>query len=299
MPRSAMFAAVAVAACVAVPTASAQSGPPSTDIFLAPISAREGIPVVGTPMPVATSPGYDNQPSFTLDGRSILYTSIRGDGQSDIYRYDADSKRTTRVTATPESEYSAAVTPGRDRFSVVRVEPDSTQRLWSFALDGTNPRLVIESLKPVGYYAWVDATHVAAFVLGRPNALALVDLSNGHADTLARNIGRSIARLPDGSGFSYVQMRDSTATLIVRRGSNVQTWAVLPRGAEDVVWLPSGVVLASSGSKIYVWRAGDHAWSLAADLARDGLTQITRMAISPDGSQLAIVAMRGQPKHNR
>src|SRR5205085_5230181 len=116
-------------------------------------------------------PGYGNQPSFLPDSRAILYTSRREDGQSDIYRYDIGSAATTGVTTTPESEYSATVMPGGRRFSVIRVEKDSTQRLWSFALDGSDPRIVVESLKPVGYHAWLDATTLAMFVLGSPNAL--------------------------------------------------------------------------------------------------------------------------------
>lgn len=297
--RGAVLAVLALAApSLAATSAAAQAGPPATDIFVAPMRESGGIPAVGRRTPVAVSPGYDNQPAFTPDGRAILYTSIRGDGQSDIYRYDLRAKTTTRVTNTAESEYSAAVMPGGRRFSVVRVERDSTQRLWSFALDGSDPRVVIEDLRPVGYYAWVDSTHVAAFVLGRPNALAAVDLRTGRVDTLARNIGRSIAPLPGAGGFSYVQLRDSTASLVAVRGGSATELVTLPRGAEDVVWLPSGGVLASSGSKIFAWRAGAAAWTEVADLANDGFASVSRMAVSPDGAMLAVVALRNATKRS-
>src|SRR5258706_10317133 len=159
------LAAVSLAA-----SARAQSAPES-DLYLAPLSMENGRPVIGTPLNVTNRPGYDNQPSFTPDSRAILFTSTHEDGQSDIYRYDVASKQITRVTKTPESEYSATVMPGGARFSVIRVEKDSTQRLWSFALDGVDPKVVIETLKPVGYHAWIDASNLALFVLGRPNAL--------------------------------------------------------------------------------------------------------------------------------
>lgn len=291
MDRRLLLAAVGLIVCAV--SARAQGGPPPTDIFLAPLTTRAGAPAIGAPVQITTWRGYDNQPGFARDGRSILYTSVREDQQADIYRYDRATRRSARLTKTnPESEYSAAIMPGAKRFSVVRVELDSTQRLWSFALDGSDQRVVVENLKPVGYYAWIDATHVVTFVLGRPNALVEVDLSTGRADTLARNIGRSIARLPDGSGFSYVQMHDSTATLAARRASGVSDLVTMPPGAEDIVWLRSGVVLASSGSKIYSWRAGQPAWTPVADFATDGLTSISRMAVSPDGHALAIVAVR-------
>ena len=55
----------------------------------------------------------------------------------DIYRYVVASKRIEAVTQTPESEYSATVTPDGERISVIRVEGDGTQRLWAFSINGT------------------------------------------------------------------------------------------------------------------------------------------------------------------
>ncbi|HEY9229767.1 MAG TPA: hypothetical protein VIP11_24160 [Gemmatimonadaceae bacterium] len=264
-----------------------------TDIFLAPLSAQNGRPVVGTPVNITNRPGYDNQPSFTPDNRAILFTSTREDGQSDIYRYDIASKTTTRVTSTPESEYSATVMPGGTRFSVIRVEKDSTQRLWSFALDGSDPKLVIESLKPVGYHAWLSPTTLVMFVLGSPNALVYGDLRTGKMDTLARGIGRSLAKLPNGSGFSFTQTVDSAQRVKMMSGPRAtpQDLVSLPRGSQDLVWLDSGEIVTGSGSKLLAWQSGAAAWSEVADFASAGLTDITRLAASPDGKWLAIVAM--------
>ena len=104
--------------------APAATAPPDTEIFLASFSVG-GTPVVGPGRNITNSPGYDNQPSFTPDGRGILFTSIRGGGtQTDIYRYDVASGAIARVTDTPESEYSATVTPDGAHISVIRVEAD-------------------------------------------------------------------------------------------------------------------------------------------------------------------------------
>ena len=81
------------------------AAPPDTEIFLAPLTPG-ATPRVGAPVNITRSPGYDNQPSFTPDGRAILFTSMRGGTQTDIYRYDVASGETARVTNTPESEYS-------------------------------------------------------------------------------------------------------------------------------------------------------------------------------------------------
>lgn len=272
---------------------SAQAGPPSTDIFLAPLSMKDGAPLVGKPVNVTRRQGYDNQPSFTPDSRAILFTSIHDDGQSDIYRFELSSRATTRVTTTPESEYSPTPMPGGTRFSVIRVEKDSAQRLWSFANDGSDPKVVLESLKPVGYQAWIDANNLALFVLGNPNALVHADIRTGKSDTLARDIGRSLAPLPDKSGFSFVRRVDSSSMITAMRwpGGATHDLIALPRGSQDLVWLAPDLMLAASGSRLFSWRSGAASWSNVGDYADAELTGISRLAVSPDGKWLAIVAI--------
>jgi hypothetical protein len=264
----------------------------STDIYLAPLSIVNGRPVVGAPVNVTHRPGYDNQPSFTPDSRSILFTSANDNEQTDIFKIDVATHAISRVTTTPESEYSATVMPGGKRFSVIRVEHDSAQRLWSFALDGTDPRLVISSLKPVGYHAWIDANNLALFVLGNPNALVHTDVRTGKSDTLARRIGRSVAALPGGGGFSFVRQGDSSSTLVSAKwpGFVTQDLVALPRGTQDIAWASQTIVLAGSRSQIIAWTRGSSAWSPVSDLESAGLTDISRLAVSPDGRWLAIVA---------
>src|SRR5688572_22348551 len=92
--------------------------PPDTEVFVAKLSVSGGTITLGRPENISNSTGYDNQPSFTRDGRGIFFTSARGgapqgatEPQMDIYRYDIDTKQITQITKTPESEYSATVTP--------------------------------------------------------------------------------------------------------------------------------------------------------------------------------------------
>lgn len=274
-------------------TAGAQ-GPPSTDVFLAPLRVTANGVALGAVVNVTNRPGYDNQPSFTPDGRSILFTSVRDDGQSDIYRYDIAAGTIARVTTTPESEYSATVMPHARRFSVIRVEKDSAQRLWSFALDGSDPQIVVARLKPVGYHAWIDSRNLALFVLGKPNALVHANVITGAVDTLARDIGRSLQPLPDRVGFSFTQRTDSgTFRLKTMRWPSRATQDLigLPRGTEDIAWLGKGMVLAAQGTKLILWQTGDANWRTVADLAASNLTNITRLAVSRDGKWLALVAI--------
>jgi dipeptidyl aminopeptidase/acylaminoacyl peptidase len=274
----------------------AQQAPPSTDVFLAPLMVRGDRLEVGQPVNITHRTGYDNQPAFTPDGRSVLYTSVREDGQSDIYRYDVARQTTTRLTSTPESEYSATVMPGGRRFSVVRVERDSAQRLWSFDLNGGDPRLVLEGIKPVGYHAWIDSGTLALFVLGSPNSLQIADVAGGVGRVVANDIGRSLVSAPGGRAFSYVQRADSAWWLYraaVRPDGQLtpQRLARLPAGADFIAWTKSGDAITGQGTKLLRLHPGPVAqWQELADLSAAGLDRISRLTISADGRWLAFVA---------
>ncbi|MGH8621272.1 MAG: TolB family protein [Burkholderiales bacterium] len=277
--------------------AAAPAAPPATDIYLADLRVAQGRVSVGAPVNVTARPGYDNQPFFLPDGRAFLYTSIREDSQADIYRYDIDRTTSVQVTRTPESEYSPTPLPDRAGFSVVRVEADSTQRLWAFDLDGSRPRLVLDSIKPVGYHAWADSHTLVLFVLGTPSTLQIADASKPGArgQVVASDIGRSLQRIP-GDGLVGFLQRDSVAgpwlEQVDIRTQRVTRLVKAPERADFFVWTPDGIVLAAGGTKLYQWdRRRGGAWEVIADLAAAGLTNVTRLAVSPKGDRLAIVAV--------
>jgi hypothetical protein len=271
------------------------AAPPPPDVYLSRITLERGVPTVGTPMNITDRPGYDNQPAFAEDDQGIFFTSVRDDAQADIYRYDLSTKRTTRVTSTaPESEYSATSIEGGRAISVVRVERDSTQRLWRFPLDGQPPSVILERVRPVGYHAWADDHTLALFVLGSPNTLQLADTRTGKSDTIATNIGRSLHRIPDTHRVSFVRKvaPDEWWIESLDPPSRETTRLVrLPEGVEDYAWLPGGSILCGNDSKVLWWsgKAGDD-WREVADLAASGVKGITRLAVSGHGDKLAFVA---------
>jgi hypothetical protein len=290
-----MLAFVVVVAIVAA------QGPPGTDIFLADLNARGARVTVGVPANVTHRTGYDNQPFFTPDGRGFLYTSVSG-GQADIWRYDLATGRSVPLTTTPESEYSATPLPDGSGFSVVRVEPDSTQRLWQFDWDGAHPTLVLPAVKPVGYHAWGDATTVALFVLGvlgQPATLQVADLRTGTATLVARDIGRGVQRVPGRSAISFVQKGADSVWMIAELDLATRQIRALVRalpGVDQYSWTPSGVLLMAKGAKLYEWRPGSSVdWQEVADFTTHGLVTITRLAVSPRGDRLALVAADRTP----
>jgi hypothetical protein len=270
--------------------------PPDTEIFLATLGSGAS---VGRAVNITNSPGYDNQPAFTPDGASLLFTSIRGGGtQTDIYRYDIASGATIQVTRTPESEYSPTVTPDGAHISVIRVEADGTQRLWRFTLDGGAPELVLPGVKPVGYHAWASDRTLVLFVLGSPATLRLADTSGGEAEILATGVNRSIQRIPGGT-ISFVARTSGegggAATLAIRE-LDPRTRRITPLvdavpGAReaDCAWTPDGMLVMAEKDVLYGWRRGQSGWNRVAGLAPLGLHGVTRIAISPKGDRIAFV----------
>lgn len=281
---------------LAVSGLRAQQAARQPDVYLAAISLRGTEIQIGTPENVTARPGYDNQPSFSPDGRAIYYTSVRDDAQADIYRYDIGTRETTRITMTaPESEYSAAVLPGGTAIAVIRVDRDSAQRLWRFPLGGGTPSVILEGVRPAGYFAFADEHTIGLFVLGAPPTLQIADTRTGAADTIVANIGRSLHRVPGQRLISYVSRAYQESAWIMSvdpATRSIAPIAKLPTGTEDYAWLPDGRIIAGQGSKLLVCDPGATAeWKEVADLAAGGLTAISRLAVSRDGGSVAIVAV--------
>ena len=269
---------------------------PESDIFLLPLRVEAGRVVLGEAVNVTARPGYDNQPAFTPDGRGLLYASER-DGQTDIFRYDVRDRTTRRLTETPESEYSPTLTPDGRALSVVRVEADSTQRLWRMPLGGRDqPRPVLPDVKPVGYYAWSERNMLALFVLGgggAPNTLQVARVGRAATDTILTGIGRSLHAVPGGTSVSFVHaaavpraiMQLDPATGSLRR------LAVPLEGSDDFAWLDRTTLLMARGTELHQLRVGEGAeWVRVADLASSGVGTLSRLAVSPRGDWLAVVS---------
>jgi uncharacterized membrane protein YcaP (DUF421 family) len=274
---------------------------PSTDVWLVPL-VRSGANIsLGDPVNATHRPGYDNQPSFTPKGDAVLYTVIGDDAQADIWRLSVPAGKPERVTDTKESEYSANVTPDGRWFSVIRVEADSTQRLWKFPLDGVGPpALVLEKIKPVGYHVWASDHSLVLFVLGTPArngaaatpaTLQLADDRTGSAEVVARDIGRALGKVPGKDAVTFLQQVMDSLPWIAEldvRSKQIRRLAQPPTGADYHAWTPSGALLTASGSVVYVW--ADGRWKPVADLGRWGVRGISRLTVSPRGDWLAFVA---------
>ena len=278
------------------PAPSPTPTPPSSDIFIIELKTDQGKMKFGQPLKITNFVGYNNQPSFLPDGQSVLYTSIR-DKQADIYRYDIRSGATTQLTKTSESEYSPTLMPDGKSISVVRVEADGTQRLWKSPISGGQPSLILENIKPVGYHLWIDNHTLALFILGKPNTLQLVDLQTGKAEVIAENPGRILRRVPHQNKFSFVHKLSDQEWIVKAFDLDTRKITEIVKtfpAVEDYAWTPSGVLLMAKDSKLFAQKKSDWAWEEVADFSNAGLKNITRIAVSPKGNRIAVVARKAQ-----
>lgn len=287
---------VTALACGAV--ASAQA--PSTDILLVPLPAECTEVTTVTPDEITyltDNNRYDNQPSFTPDGSALLYVAADEAGQTDIYRYTLATGEAAQVTDTQASEFSPQVTPDGAHIAAVRIEADGvTQRLWQFDLEGENAQPSPKDIEGVGYYAFANSNQLAlvrvdAETNGLPLSLHLTDLTTGEMRELAGDVGVGVQKVPSQDAVSYVQrLEDESSTIEVfdvDSGETRELVATLPE-IDAHTFLPDGSVIAADDTMIYRWREGQE-WTPYLDFSEAGVSGVGRLAVSPDGSQLAFV----------
>ena len=291
--------------------------PDGTDIWVFELFdvVGGGITLEG-PRNITGRPGYDNQPMFTPAGQ-MLFTQGEGE-RTDLWRWDPNANIKHRITLTSdESEYSATPIFGAaGTLSYIKVEADSTQRLWRIDEDGSSAHVLVPNLAPVGYHAWLDEQNVAMYVLadedaGTPSTLQVGRLPAGAGTAAiisaapdvevrvkAENIGRSLQSIPGRAAVSFTQARGGASddgiglwTLFEYdlERDRISRIADLPEGTQDHAWTPNGDLITAVGSSFYQWRDGD--WQLIADWSRLGQT-FTRIAVDADGVTVAVV---GEP----
>ena len=240
-----------------------------------------------SPINISQNPGYDNQPSF-WDNDHLLYTRTRT-GQTDIVRYNLNSKKTEWLCDTPQgSEYSPLRIPESEAFSAIRLDTTGLQRLYRYTHDGKD-ELLFSPLK-IGYQHWVSATTLLCTVLVEDHMNLMLVQPNSSAKLITEKVGRSLHRIPKTAQFSFIQQKEgksilSSFDLITQ---NIEPLLTLPERVQDVAWLASGILIFAQGNTIFEWdpttSSGVQVWKKLR-----GINNISRLALSPNGKLLALV----------
>lgn len=266
---------------------------PETDIWLFQLSKKDSVWSYQKGLNITNRKGYDNQPCFMPGDRSLLYVSICEDGQADVYQYEIKTHHATRLTNTPESEYSPAITPDHAGLSCVVVEKDSAQRIWLYDLQGRFKKIVHEGTDSVGYYTWLNHDSLLYYKLTAPHSLRALDLRTGRDVKICDQPGRAFRPVAGSHRFMYEVKKDSTGMYYrlydptLRKSSD---YAMSPSPGEDFVWSTVFGLVRSENGTLLVYRPKTGTWATLFDFTKSGITKITRFMFDAQHKQLVIVS---------
>lgn len=277
--------------------------PTIVNLYVADIRYDHGSISIGTPRKLTGDRGNNSQPSFTPDGKAILFVARRDTtGQSDVYRIDLRSGLETQVTHTPENENTPTVTPD-GRLMVIRWVPATLFKEWGpwvYDRKGIPVEGVLPGPDTVGYYVRVDSV---TFAMMRPKSRPAVALFDTRKKTMT-DYAWPVAnlppqRVPGRRAISFTQIdsagRNQIKMLDLR---TLQSSLVAPAllGRTVHTWTPRGYVLMAKGNSIYAIKPGTGAaWKKIATMAQPDLQSLNTYVVSPAGDKLIITSALKPP----
>ena len=263
---------------------------PNTDIFLFDLAIENGKLTLSNFKNIADNEGYDNQPSF-LDNNTILYAGTRN-GQTDIVKYDIETGRKKWISATEGNEYSPIKIPKKNRASAIRLEKDGTQKLYSYNLKKNVSKVLVEDIT-IGYQTWFDNKTLVSSVLENDElALYITDFNESKNHKVDTNIGRSLHKIPNSNLISYISKKNEKWEIRSLNPINNETKFITNTllNSEDICWTINGTILMGKDDILYKYNPKkDENWVKITSFKKYGISNITRLATSPNGSKLAIV----------
>lgn len=262
---------------------------PNTDVWLFKLEKTKTELKLTDPKNITNRTGYDNQPSFSNDGKKIYYVSIREDNQSDFYYYDLGSEKIIQLTKTKESEYSPVLTPDGKYLNSVVVESDSAQRIHFInSLSGVSEKKY--EVDSVGYYTFLNSDTVLYYKLTNPHSLRYYVKSTGEDKWLGNDPIRAFKKI-NRHAFIYgikdsVKIRFYKYDFVFHKS---EKYAEYPSVSEDAIWHEQHGLVKSEGNKLLRYDELKKDWLTLFDLSTFGIKKITRFTFDPKNKYLVVV----------
>jgi MarR-like DNA-binding transcriptional regulator SgrR of sgrS sRNA len=264
---------------------------PETDVWLFKISKKDGVYNCVNGLNITHRSGYDNQPTFSADGKYILYTRIDSSKQADIYQYDISKKTHINLTKSEVSEYSPTLMPQGNSFSCVVVEKDSSQRVWQYNLDGTFSKILFPEIDSIGYHTWLNEDSLLYYKLTDSHSLRVVN-TKLQDNWLADKPTRAFKKMQTAHQFMYGLKQDSVIHYRIYNTNlrESQLFAVHKSTSEDFIWHPEFGLLKSEDSNILKYNEQTKQWTILFSFSHLGIQKITRFMFDTKNKQLVLVS---------
>lgn len=265
---------------------------PDTEIYLFSIEKMDGKYIFSNGKNITNRKGYDNQPYFSKDSKTIYFTTNRTGNNFDIYKYSLAENQTSPVITSSENEYSAREFD-ENTLHFVREGEKQLMTVFEFNKNTKKEKPAFKVNEPIAYYAFNKNKDALVWV----RYAFFMNFINTE-----KNINRFVANyaqpsvphlIPNTNNFSFMQRHPDDSLWI--KEFNPANLAVRPiitskDGKRDYCWMPDGSLLMASGTELYRFdEKKDKTWVLIANLQSFGIKSLTRMVVSPDGKYLAVV----------
>jgi len=284
------------------PSTSQAPGPNPINLWVVDLKWTGNQLSAGVPMKLTNDNGTNSQPSFSPDGKSVVFSATRDTGaeaRSDIYRIDLATRTETRVTRTPENENSPTVNAAGE-YVAVRWVPATLFKefgVWTYSADGTPARGVLRAPDTTGYYTPLGS---GDYALTRPKSksftIGLFDVRSGLITDVDSGVPALPPQLiPGQRALSYVQIDSAGAKhtlrkvdLVTKRTSGIGSTLI---GRTAHAWIPGhNTILMAKGNVLYARGASESAWRVVARFDDPDLRNASAYVVSPNGDKLVLTS---------
>ena len=268
-------------------------GQANTEVHVFDIVQKEGIYFLKNKVNISNNEGYDSQPFFYSDNE-ILFASSKNGNTEIILHHLVTGENRLKSNTKNGGEYSPQRIPNSDHISAVRLDNDGLQRFYKYDFTSKKSTTLIPDLK-VAYPNWFDQDMlVAVSIVNDSLELFICDLKRKTNIAIAKNVGRSVHRIPNTNLMSFISKENKRSWLA--KSINPETKEIKNITSvglsEDVTWLPNGVLLISQGNSIYKFNPKkDKEPTVLFSFTDKNINNISRIAVNSDGTKLALVAV--------
>jgi hypothetical protein len=269
---------------------------PNTDIFLFDLNTKNGVFELSNINNISNNEGYNNQPSF-LDNNTIFYAGTRK-GQTDIVKYTISYDSKIYINLTEGSEYSPLKIPNQKAVSAIRLDKDGAQKLYKYSLRNGESEVLVEDII-IGYHVWYNENILVSSVLENGGmSLYTTNFNTKENYKVETKVGRSLHEIPNTNLVSFISKKnDSLWDIKSLDPISYKTKSIMTTlpNSEDMCWLHNGTILMGKEDVLYKFKLNnDKDWIKVTSLKNYGITNITRLTVSPDGTKLALVGEGGK-----